>query len=184
MKTTLFFLTTLVLPLHSQVTGKIAFRDAATNASLTEKYRQASLADPMKVLPQTQGKDPSVATRVNSLLEDSDLITYNGRTTLVPKNALVIIPKKLAERINKHKEGSEIVSWLDFFSQNRGWISTVEVTFAQAKGEQPVSSEVMETLGKSGNLIVAVLKRGPISVMPPKPDPTETPIQTAKTQQL
>ncbi len=181
MKPTLLLFTAFALPLHAQGTRPVAFRDAATNESLSASYRQASLADPMKALPQTEGEDPSVVNRVSNLLESSDLITFNGQTTLVPKNALVLVPAKLSERINKHQPGAEIVSWLDFFSLNRGWISTVEVTFAQARGEEPVSPEILETMGKSGNLIVAVLKSGPISVMPPKPETPETPEKPIET---
>lgn len=164
--------------------AKVAFRDAATNDSLSARYRQASLADPMKAMPQTQGEDPSVVNRVGNLLDESDLITFNGQTTLVPKKALVLVPQKISARINNHQSGSAVVTWVDFFSQNRGWISTVEVTFAQAKGDEPVSPEILEALAKSGNLVVAVFKNSPISVMPLKAVTPEKTIQTAsqKTQ--
>lgn len=179
MKPTLLLLTALALPLPAQDARPVAFRDAATNESLTDKYRQASLANPMKALPQTEGEDPTVVHRTGTLLENSEIVTFNGQTTLVPKNALVLVPEKLSGRINNHQPGAEIVSWLDFYSKNRGWISTVEVTFAQARGDEPVSPETLEALGKTGNLIVAVLKGGPISVMPPKTENSEKPIETA-----
>lgn len=156
--------------------GKPVFRDAATNKQLTEQYRRVSLENPMKDLPADKGEDPSVVNHVGNLLENSDLLTFNGHTTLVPKNALVLVPAKLKGRVNNHRPGSEIMTWLDFYSVNRGWISTVEVTFAQARGDEPVSPETLENLGKSGNLVVAVLKSGPISVLPPK---LETPLETA-----
>lgn len=156
--------------------AKPVFRDAATNEQLTEQYRKVSLDNPMKLLPEEKGPDPSVENHVGNLLENSELITFNGRTTLVPKNSLVLIPAKLKERVNNHQASSAIVSWLDFYSVNRGWISTVEVTLAQARGDEPVAPEILENLGKSGNLVVAVLKNGPISVMPPK---DKTPIQTS-----
>ena len=161
--------------LHGQQ-AKVAFRDAATNEQLTEKYRAVSLSNPMKHLEPTEGEDPTVKNRVGNLLENSDILSFNGLTTLVPKNALVLVPEKFKAVVNNHQAGSKIVSWLDFYSQNRGWISTVEVTFAQARGEEAVDPETLIALGKTGNLIVAVLKSGPISVMPPKP---EAPIQTA-----
>lgn len=162
--------------LHGQQQAKVAFRDAATNEQLTEKYRKVSLVNPMKHLPAAEGADPSVENRIGNLLENSDILSFNGLTTLVPKNALVLVPAKFKGTVNNHQAGSKIVSWLDFYSQNRGWISTVEVTFAQARGQEPVDPEILANLGKSGNLVVAVLKSGPISVMPPKP---ESPIQTA-----
>ncbi len=165
----------LLLP-SIAVGGPAAFRDAATPESLAAKYRQVSLVDPMKAaFPEAQGEDPTVVNRIGSLLENSDVLTFGGQTTLVPKNALIHIPEKFAARINKHEPGAEIVGWLEFFARNQGWISTVEVTFAQARGDEPVAPETLAHLGKSGNLIVAVLKAGPISVMPPKP---ANPIQT------
>lgn len=175
MKHTLIITVLLVAAVQAQQ-GEPVFRDAATNEQLTEQYRSVRLENPMKDFPADKGEDPSVVNHVGNLLDNSELLTFNGQTTLVPKNALVLVPAKLKARVNKHQPGCEIVSWLDFYTVNRGWISTVEVTFAQARGDEAVSPEILENLGKSGNLIVAVLKSGPISVMPPKP---ETPIQTA-----
>jgi hypothetical protein len=150
--------------------AKPAFRDAATNETLSAKFREASKTNPMSKFPETKGEDPTVKNKVGNLLENSEFITFNGYTTLVPKNAIIVIPEKYKNRINNHKQGSKVVSWIDFYSQNRGWISTIEVNFAQAKGEKPVSEKQLETLNKSGNLIVAVLKNGPISVLPLKTD--------------
>lgn len=169
MKTQLFILAILASQLHGQAEPKKpAFRDAATSESLTEKYRQTTTNGPTKKFKEATGEDASVKQKVGNLLDNSEFITYNGNTTLVPKNAIVQIPAKYKDRINNHKPGSKILSWADFYTLNRGWISTVEVTLAQAKGETPVSPELMETLNKKGNLVVAVLKNGPISVRPPK----------------
>jgi hypothetical protein len=165
--------------IHTQQ-AKPAFRDAATNEQLTEKYRKVSLENPMKHLPPAQGADPSVENRVGNLLENSDILSFNGLTTLVPKSALVLVPEKFKATVNNHQAGSKIVSWLDFYSVNRGWISTVEVTFAQARGEEPVSPETLATLGESGNMIVAVLKGGPISVLPPKKEAPAEPASQDK----
>lgn len=173
MKYQLFILAVLASQLHGQAEpNKPAFRDAATNESLTLKYREVANKGPTRKFKEATGEDASVKNRVGNLLENSDFITFNGNTTLVPKNALVQIPAKYKDRVNNHKPGSKILSWIDFYSLNRGWISTVEVSLAQAKGETPVSPELMESLNKSGNLVVAVLKSGPISVRPPKA-PTE-----------
>ena len=164
----LFILACLPAAICAQ-TAKPAFRDAATHEQLSQKFRVVSLQNPMKHLPEATGEDPSVASRVGNLLENSDILTFNGLTTLVPKNALVLVPEKFKGVVNSETNGTRIVSWLDFYAQNRGWISTVEVTFAQARGDEPVNPETLAALGKSGNMIVAVLKSGPISVMPPKP---------------
>lgn len=169
MKHQLFILALLASQLHGQAEPKKpAFRDAATNESLAEKYRETATNGPTKKFKEATGEDASVKNKPGNLLDNSEFITFNGNTTLVPKNAIVQIPAKYKDRINNHKPGSKILSWIDFYTLNRGWISTVEVTLAQAKGQTPISPELMDTLNKKGNLVVAVLKSGPISVRPPK----------------
>lgn len=146
----------------------LPFRDVASSSPGTSGSGGSSFKDPMLKFEQTEGDDPSVANNVGNLLENSELITFNGETTLVPKNAIIKTPEKFTDRINNHKEGAKIVGWLDFLASNGGWITTIEVTLAQAKGEDPVSPDLMETVSKNGNLLVAVLKGGPISILPPK----------------
>ncbi len=159
----------LIFPLIGQEEKpKVAFRDAATNESLSKKYQQATKEGPTKKFVKATGEDASVKNKVGNILDSSEFITYNGFTTLVPKNALLQIPKSYADRINNHKQGSKVISWTDFYTRNRGWINTVEVTLAQAKGQTPISPELLETLKKNNNLVVAVLQNGPISVRPPK----------------
>jgi hypothetical protein len=77
------------------------------------------------------------------------------------------VPKNLADRL-KFQPGSRIQSWEEFYSQNRGWITTVEVSRVQAEGNSPIAEEIAARIGKSMNLVVAVYKGGPISVLPPK----------------
>ncbi len=161
----------LVHPLMGEpAQPKPAFRDAATNETLTAEYREVSKKDPMGKFEKTKGEDPSVVNQVGNLLDNSELITFNGNTTLVPKNAIIRIPEKYKSRVNNYKQGSKILSWVDFYRLNRGWISTIEVSFSQAKGLVTVSGKEMDTLNESGNLVVAVLRNGPISVLPLKTD--------------
>ena len=170
MKRHIFILALLVSQLHGQADPKKpAFRDAATNETLTKKYQEVSAKGPMRKFKEATGEDASVKNKVGNLLENSEFISFNGNTTLVPKNALLQIPDRYKTRINNHKPGSKILSWLDFYTLNRGWISTVEVNLAQAKAEKPISPELLDTLSKKGHLVVAVLRNGgPISVRPPK----------------
>ena len=52
--------------------------------------------------------------------------------------------------------------------QNRGWITTVEVSRVQAEGNLAIAEETRERIGKSMNLVVATYMGGPISVLPLK----------------
>jgi hypothetical protein len=156
-----------VLLSHGQAPKAPPMRDAATHQQIVVMSRNASQADPMLKQTPAKGPDPSTATPVKSLLAESDVICFNGNVTLVPKRAILQIPKNLEDRF-KYKPGAKLLSWAEFFALNRGWITTVEVSRPQAEGNVPIAEETRKTISKSGNLIVATYQAGPISVLPPK----------------
>lgn len=151
-------------------------RDAATHEQLLPLYRKAMEEDPMHKMLPAKGPDPSTAPRAD-LVSDSDVICYNGSVTLVPKRAILQMPKNLADRFKYHL-GAKLMSWADFYSVNRGWITTVEVSRIQAEGSIPIAEETQKQMAKSANLIVATYQAGPISVLPLKV-PAETTIKTS-----
>lgn len=147
-------------------------RDAATHEQIVLAYRQASQQDPMRKQPPAKGPDPSTASPPRSLIGASDVICFNGIVTLVPKRAILQMPKNLADRL-KYQLGSKVLSWADFYALNRGWITTIEVSRAQAEGNSPLPEETTRKIVKSGNLVVATYQAGPISVLPLKAAPAE-----------
>lgn len=142
-------------------------RDAATHEQLCLALRKAEQQDPMKNMPAAKGADPSVLNRPKDLLSESDIISFRGLATLVPKRAILQIPEGCSDRI-KMDPGSKIVSWADFYAANRGWINTVEVSRVQAEGNKEINEEVRDNISKSRNLVVATYMGGPISVLPLK----------------
>ncbi len=160
-------------------------RDAATNDDLSAKYRKAAAENPLRNMvqkPKDDKPDPTTVNQPKNLLETSDFISFGGLTTLVPKRAILHIPKAYDSRI-KFVPGTKIVIWPDFIVANRGWIKTVEVTRAQAEGNQPFDEKVLEGIQKSALLVVATYKGGPISVLPQKqPEPAEAEAKTNKTK--
>ena len=54
---------------------------------------------PMKHLHVIQGEDPSVVNRPKSILAESDIVCFGDVATLVPKRAILQIPKNYADRI-------------------------------------------------------------------------------------
>ncbi len=157
-------------------------RDAATHDDLTLKYRQAQQQDPVRKLEPTTGVDPSTVNQPLDLVSQSDIISFNGLTTLVPKRAVLHIPKGLADRL-KFQPGTRILGWAEFYALNRGWITTVEVSRVQAEGNAALAEEISNRIAKSSNLVVATNRGGPISVLPPKTAPV-TPAEpvTARNQ--
>ena len=145
----------------------VAMQEAVTHEQLVLVRSKSDHLDPMKLLAEAQGADPSVVNRPKSLLDQSDIISFGNFATLVPKRAILQIPKNLAGRI-QIKPGVTIQSWSDFFAANRGWITTVEVSRTQAEGNAPIAEETATRISKSSNLIVATYLGGPISVLPIK----------------
>lgn len=164
----------------AQSGNKPVMRDVATHEQLVTLLRKAEQNDPMKKLPLTQGEDPSVVNRSKDLLADSDIISFRGVATLVPKRAVLQIPNSCTERM-KLEPGARIVSWADFHAANRGWITTVEVSRAQAEGNLPIGEDSKKMMSTCRNLVVATYQGGPISVLPPKEQPKpETNTASAK----
>lgn len=151
---------------HAEEAKKPVFRDVATHESLTAKLREMNANDPMEALVKSEGADPSKQNQPLNLIDSSDLISFNGLTTLVPKRAIMQIPAIYKDRINNHVPGNRVVGWLDFYTANRGWITLVEITRSQAGGNEDLDEALAKQLSKSKNMIVCVLDSGPISYMP------------------
>jgi len=165
---TLPVLLAAMLPtVRAQGTRTVVMREAAIHTDLTGIYRKAEQADPMRNMPPAKGVDPSTVNQPKDLVASSDILCFGGIATLVPKRAIMNIPKNLQDRL-KFLPGSKIKSWADFFALNRGWITTVEVSREQAEGNKALDEKIADRVSKSANLIVATYKGGPISVLPLK----------------
>lgn len=153
--------------------GPRPMRDSVNHEELVLKYKQATSQDIYKthqMLPLT-GKDPTKENQPGDLISRSDIICFNGLTTLVPKKSIITVPKNYEGRL-KHIPGSKLVSWKEFYESNRGWITTVEITRQQAAGVSSLNEETSKRVSLSKNLMVATLHGGPISLLPPT-DPVE-----------
>lgn len=166
----------LCTTLHAQQNAKRPFRDAATHESLLPTYKKAQLQSPVSKFTPAEGEDATKVNLPSNLIERSDVISFNGTTTLVPKFAIIDIPEQYKNRINNHTPGNRIMRWNEFYTLNRGWITTVNVSRAQAEGNEPIAPEIVEIYSKSRNLVIAIYKNGPISMLAPK-EKTE-PVQT------
>ena len=174
--TTLVSLAVMIAGIARVVAAEPVMRDVATHDQLVVTLRKVEQADPMKQLAAAKGgaaavvksEDPSVVNKPKSLLGESDIISFDGLATLVPKRAIMQIPVGYADRI-KIEPGVKIVGWADFYAVNRGWITTVEISRVQAEGMQPLADDTKKQMTKCRNLVVATYQGGPISMLPPKP---------------
>ena len=148
---------------------KPVYRDAETHDQIAKKLVETQNKNPLAKLEESKGEDPSLKNQPLNLIASSDIISYNGLMTLVPKCAIVQVPEKYKKRINNAPaSGSKLVGWSEFYSKNRGWITSLEVTRLQAEGREPLAEETSESLKKNSNLVVATYSTGPISLLPLK----------------
>lgn len=147
--------------------AKPVMRDAATSEQLALTYRKAEQKDPMKTLKPAVGPDLTTATPKYDIVADSDVLCFNGNAVLVPKRAILLVPKNVEGRL-KYVNGAKLLSWSGFYALNRGWITTVEVSRKQAEGNELVPEETRKMMQKTGNLVIATFQAGPISVLAPK----------------
>lgn len=165
-----------ILPASGQ--QQQAMTDAMTQQQLLAARRQAQVqaGDPARHELPDQSKDPSKKNQPQDILSRSDILCFNGIATLVPKQAILAVPRQFADRVGM-KTGAKIVTWMEFYSANRGWVTAQEITMAQAQGKEPLPEALNERLGKSSNIIVSTLEGGPISKLqytpPPAPGATK-----------
>lgn len=142
-------------------------RDVMTQDQLLKKRSQMAQQDPMKNMVVTASPEDSAQTLPRDIISQSDILSFGGISTLIPKQSIILTPKNLSDRL-AYVQGNPLVTWIDFFTKNRGWITTVEISFAQAKGEEPLPEAVTKQISKSGNLVIATFSGGPISMHPAK----------------
>lgn len=150
-------------------------RDAATHEQLQKKLHAAVIQDPMKKLPPASESDPAKDAS-KDLISQSDILCFDGTFTLVPKRAILAIPKELEER-TRLVNATKLFGWAEFHANNRGWITTLEVTREQAEGNSPIDQDIQASFKDSKTIVVATYHGGPISILPPKTTAEEKPAE-------
>ena len=154
-------------------------KEAPNHEQLSKKLRIAQQRDPLKELGPAKGDtstDPTKRSEKRDLIASSALLCFQGQLTLVPKRAVLHFPEKLEDRKGA-KPNVKVKTFQDFYSQNRGWIRTVEVTREQALGHAPIAESILTAIKESSSVVIATYKGGPISVLPEK-DPEEVPTKS------
>lgn len=145
-------------------TGRAAREEAAKNQT---KQQQEMALKP--VPPEQRPKPPEK----RSLLAVSDIICFHGLATLVPKSAVLHVPKGLTDRVGM-QDGARFVEYQEFLTKNRGWLTSSEVSRLQAEGNEPLSEAVVKSFAKETRIVIATFNGGPISVLPLKTPPADT----------
>ena len=147
-----------LLVVHAGATQPLVGRITAKSLS------ELQAKDPMIRLVKPAEGDAKVARPQNqSIVKQSTILSDGKSWTLVPKGALVHVPERLKPRVDNPPAG-QLLPWLDFLAMNRAWVTTNEVTFQQAKGDEPIPAECTTAWAKQDKVVVAVHHGGPISV--------------------
>lgn len=137
--------------------------------SAPEERRQVRHEDVVK------GKQRAVHRKERGskgLIDRSLIVSSPYDWTLLPKKSVLNVPPLYQKRINGERHG-KLIGWQEFYAKNRAWIRLLPVTIEQAQGDKPLTPEYLESLKKTGLLVVAVCKGGPISVKLPEQESGE-----------
>ncbi len=127
--------------------------------------------DPMVTLvTPPAGEAEVVRPDKQSIIKQSTILHHGTNWTIVPKGAVVFLPEEMKSRVDGVPAGT-LLSWLEFLTMNRGWITTCEVTVAQATGKDPVPTERSAFWEKQNKVVVAVHQGGPITLRMNDPAP-------------
>jgi hypothetical protein len=160
--------------------GGVRIKKSVTDEELTQRRMQAIQNKPVAPHAPPKGTGVAAAKPIPGLMSRSDTLSFNGLMTLVPKRAIVHQPPGFEARVNQIQPGSKIVGWRDFLQNNRGWVTTVDVSLAQAEGRIPMDEKVVELYKKGSNLVIATYRGGPISVLPQKTPDADASAATKK----
>lgn len=128
--------------------------------------------DPMIRLVGANGEDIEVQRPAAASIVGRSTILHDGKHwTLVPNGSVVHVPETLKGKVNSRPVGT-LLPWQDFLTRNRGWLTTAEISFDQAAGNEVLPAASIANWKNSGKLVVTVHHMGPISVLPAVPDQT------------
>ena len=98
------------------------------------------------------------------LLERSTLLASQGNWTLAAKGCVLYTPDHLKSKIVSSPGKLKLVKWHTFLRNNHGWIHTLPVTEAQARGTEKVKQETIKAYKTMGKVVIAIYKDYPVSV--------------------
>jgi len=139
-----------------------------------ETLAKLQARDPMIRLVKPAQNEAKVARPLNQSIIKQSTILHDGKNwTLVPNGAVVFLPEALKSRVNVRPVGT-LLPWSEFLTKNPSWITTTEVSFDQAAGNETLPAERTEFWAKQDKIVVAVHQTGPISVRVAAASPTLT----------
>jgi hypothetical protein len=129
-----------------------------------EALTKLQKSSPMTRLQQPAKDEVTVARpSEQSIIKQSSILHDGISWTLIPRGAVIFVPNTQKARVDVKPVGN-LLSWGDFLVKNRAWITTADISFEQAAGNEPMSAERRIFWAKQDKVVVAVHQNGPISV--------------------
>lgn len=120
--------------------------------------------DPLSRLDKPAAGEAKIARpQDQSIIKQSTILHDAGHWTLVPIGAVIFMPAALKARLTAKPE-STLLPWAEFLAKNYSWITTTEVTLAQAAGQVSLPADRVAFWAKQDKMVIAVHQNGPISV--------------------
>lgn len=147
-----------------------AFAQAPVLARITPAaLAKIQQTNPIADLAKPQPSSAKVERPAEQSIIKQSVILHDGQNwTIVPKGAVIFSPEALKARMDVKPVGT-LLPWKDFLAKNVGWITTNEVSFDQAAGNDPLPAARVAFWAKQDKIVVAVHQNGPISVNVAKP---------------
>ncbi len=115
---------------------------------------------------------PAKALGKKDYYAGTTILVSGGEHTVVPERAVISLPPKLAGMVATKPKGT-LVIWPLFIKKHARFVTTKEVSWQTAKGEDPISDKDQKAFSMGGKVVVAVFNKNPISVMEPKAEEGE-----------
>lgn len=126
---------------------------------------RASLLHPPKNIPF----NPRKKLNLNAVYPDHTIIAMPGFYTVVAKGSVLYLPPSMTEIIVNEPIGEKL-SWIRFLNKYSKLIATRQVSYATAKGDDPIKEKERKAFADEGKLVVAIYGNTPIPVMEPDPE--------------
>jgi len=110
-----------------------------------------------------EGEAKVVHPEEQSIVKQSTILNDGRNWTIIPKGAVIFMPDKMREHADSKPVGT-LLSWSDFLARNFAWVTTNEVSFNQAAGNEAIPANRAAFWAKQDKVVVAVHQGGPISV--------------------
>ena len=131
-----------------------------TPEALTTLQQHSPMA---RLQPVAEGEVTVTRPTDQSIIKQSMILHDGTNWTLVPKGAVIFVPPPMLARMDAKPVGN-LLTFHEFLTINRAWITTNEVSFNQAAGTEPLSEERTAFWAKQDKVVIAVHQSGPISV--------------------